>query len=86
MPPTMPAATAAAIEQLLHEQLTLLSENPEALSPEDIAIHMRCGVHPDGSMVYAWKGTAILRVEPQLLDDGAHTWRMFTRDEESERP
>ena len=84
MPPTMPAATAAAIEQLLHEQLSLLGETPENLSPEDIAIHMHCGIHPDGSMVYAWKDTAILRVEPQLLDDGARTWRMFTRGEEPE--
>lgn len=86
MPPTMPPATAAAIEQLLHEQLTLLGEDPGNLRPEDIAIHMHCGIHPDGSMLYAWKDMAILRVEPQLLDDGAYTWRMFTRDEEPKGP
>ena len=84
MPPTIPPATLAAIEKLLHEELRLLGETPETLRPEDIAVHMRCGVHPDGSMVYAWKGTAIVRAEPRLLDDGAYSWRIFTREDETE--
>jgi hypothetical protein len=69
------------VEELLREELLEMGEDPSRLEPHEIAENMRCEVRPDDSMIYSWKGTPILRVQPEHHQDGSVTWRMFTRDE-----
>lgn len=71
---------AARVEELLREQLEELGETPADLEPHMIIRNMRCEVHPDQSMIYAWKDIPLLRVVPERTSDGVR-WRMFTRDE-----
>lgn len=73
---------AARVEELLREQLIELGENPTQLAPHEISENMQCDIFPDESMIYTWKGTAILRVEPEKDESGKVIhWRMFTRDD-----
>ena len=71
---------AAQIEALLREQLAELGEDVDQLAPHSITRLMQCEVHPDGSLIYAWKEIPILRVVPEEDEEGV-TWRMFTREE-----
>lgn len=75
---------AERIEALLREELERLGEDPAELEPGDIARHMQCEVHPDNSMVYAWRELPILRVVPEPTAEGGLHWRMFTRNEDDE--
>ena len=80
--PTPDHPVAARIEALLREELERLGETWAELEPGEIARHMHCEVHPDGSMVYAWRELPILRVTPEQTEDGGVNWRMFTREDE----
>lgn len=83
------ARVAARVEELLREQLEELGVNPSALSPQDIMEGMHCGLAPDQSMTYAWKGRPILHVRPEIKDgpDGRSVlWRMFTADDQDPGP
>lgn len=75
---------AARIEELLREQLLDMGERVSGLDPGQIAEHMFCELHEDGSLTYAWKGQPILHVLPEVLDDepGHVIWRMFTKEDE----
>lgn len=80
-PPVKPGQDVMRrVEELLREQLRELGEDPSSLPPHEIALHMRCAVHPDGALGYAWKGLPILDVLPEYHADGSVLWRFFTRD------
>lgn len=68
------------VEELLREEMLLLGVDVAKLEPHEIALGMRCGVHPDGSLSYMWKGAPLLDVEPEKQPDGTVVWRFFTRD------
>ncbi|MEG2140575.1 MAG: hypothetical protein RRY20_07295 [Bilophila sp.] len=76
-------AVAARVEELLREQLEELGEDAATLPAHLIMQNMQCEIHPDQSMIYAWKDLPILRVVPEPTEHGVN-WRMFTRDEHGE--
>lgn len=79
-PPKPDMAVMRRVEELLREQMAELGDDPDLLSPHEISANMTCGVHAGGSLSYAWKGTPILDVDPELMPDGSIRWRFFTRE------
>ncbi len=76
-------AFIAHVEALIKEQIKALGEDPETIEAHEYSTQMRCDVHPDGTMVYLWRGMPILRMLPEKQEDGKVYWRMYTPDERS---